>query len=95
MLDALGSRPDAALAGATSYLRLFGATAGGCMLAGEALAAARQGNGGTGGGADKPGRTAIARFFAENIAVAAPALADIVTEAADGVLEATPGIAAT
>jgi acyl-CoA dehydrogenase len=90
MLDSLGSRPDAALAGATSYLRLFGTTAGGCMLAGEALAAARQAN----GGVDKPGRIAIARFFAENVAVAAPALADIVTEAADGVLKATPGIAA-
>jgi acyl-CoA dehydrogenase len=95
MLDALASRPDAALAGATSYLRLFGTTAGGCMLAGEALAAARQANGAVDGGADKPGRIAIARFFAENVAVAAPALADIVTEAADGVLEATAGIAAT
>ncbi len=63
---ALASRPDAALAGATPYLRLFGTTAGGCMLAGEALAAARQAN----GGVDKPGRIAIARFFAENIAVA-------------------------
>jgi acyl-CoA dehydrogenase len=91
MLDALASRPDAALAGATSYLRLFGTTAGGCMLAGEALAAARQAN----GGVDKPGRIAIARFFAENVAVAAPALADIVTEGADGVLKATLGIAAT
>ena len=75
----------------TSHIdNLFGTTAGGCMLAGEALAAARQAN----GGADKPGRVAIARFFAENVAVAAPALANIVTEAADGVLEATPGIAA-
>jgi hypothetical protein len=60
------------------------------MLAGEALAAARQAN----GGVDKSGRIAIARFFAENVAIAAPALADIVTEGADGVLKATAGIAA-
>ena len=32
---------DAALAGATPYLRLFGHAAGGCMLADEALAATR------------------------------------------------------
>ncbi len=35
--------PNDALAGATPYLRLFGATLGGCKLAGEALAA--KGNG--------------------------------------------------
>ena len=54
---------DAALAGATPYLRMFGHAAGGCMLAEQALAAARE----TGDGA---ARTALTRFFAENIAVA-------------------------
>ncbi len=88
LLEALASKPDAALAGATTYLRLFGTTAGGCMLAAEALAAARHAD----GAADKPGRIAIARFFAENVAVGAPALAQIVTEGADGVLNATAGI---
>ena len=88
LLEALASNPDAALAGATTYLRLFGTTAGGCMLAAEALAAARHAD----GAADKPGRIAIARFFAENVAVGAPALAQIVTEGADGVLNATAGI---
>ena len=63
------TNPDAALAGATPYLRLFGTAAGGCMLADEALAASRLAD----GAADKPGRVAIARFFAENIAVQAPA----------------------
>jgi hypothetical protein len=87
LLATLSTNPDAALAGATSYLRLFGATAGGCMLAAEALAAARQAD-----GADKPGRIAIARFFAENIAVQAPALAEIVTEGADAALTGTAGI---
>ena len=48
---------DAALAGATPYLRLFGHAAGGCMLADEALAASRAGDG--------AGRVALARFFAE------------------------------
>jgi hypothetical protein len=90
LLGALATNPDAALAGATSSLRLFGATAGGCMLAAEALAAARRA--GEDGAADKPGRVAVARFFAENVAVQAPALAQIVTEGADSVLTATAGI---
>jgi acyl-CoA dehydrogenase len=88
LLATLPTNPDAALAGATSYLRLFGTTAGGCMLAAEALAAARQAD----GAADKPGRVAIARFFAENVAVQAPALAEIVTEGADAALTGTAGI---
>jgi acyl-CoA dehydrogenase len=88
LLGTLGSNPDAALAGATSYLRLFGTTAGGCMLAAEALAAARHAD----GAADRPGRIALARFFAENIAIQAPNLADVVTESADSVLNGTAGI---
>ena len=36
---------DAALAGATPYLRLFGNAAGGCMLAEDALASLRAGDG--------------------------------------------------
>jgi acyl-CoA dehydrogenase len=90
LLGALATDHDAALAGATSYLRLFGATAGGCMLAAEALAAARRA--GEDSAADKPGRIAIARFFAENVAIQAPTLAQIVTEGADSVLTATAGI---
>jgi hypothetical protein len=92
ILAALDTRPDAALAGATTYLRLFAAAAGGCMLADEALAAARQGA--AGDGADRPGRIAIARFFAENLAIQAPALARIVTESADAALSADAGIGA-
>ncbi len=37
--------PEAALAGATPYLRLFGNAAGGCMLAEQALASLRSGDG--------------------------------------------------
>jgi acyl-CoA dehydrogenase len=98
LLAALATKPDAALAGATTYLRLFASAAGGCMLAGEALAAARQdsanGDSENGNGADRPGRIAIARFFAENLAVQAPALARIVTTGADAMLAASAGIGA-
>src|ERR1700683_3088236 len=39
LLEPVTSAPNEALAGATPYLRLFGSTLGGCMLANEALAA--------------------------------------------------------
>ena len=55
---------NAALAGATPYLRLFGHAAGGCMLAEQALAALRDSG-------DGAARVALTRFFAENIAVQA------------------------
>ncbi len=95
LLKALTTKPDAALAGATTYLRLFASAAGGCMLAGAALAAARQeGGDGKGDGAGKAGRIAIARFFAENLAVQAPALMRVVTQGADAMLAASAGIGA-
>jgi hypothetical protein len=74
------SSPDA-LAGATPYLRLFGNAAGGCMLADQALAALRD-NG------DAAARTALARFFAENIAVQASGLERNVTEGAQSITNA-------
>jgi acyl-CoA dehydrogenase len=77
---------EAALAGATPYLRLFGQTAGGCMLAEQALAALRA-NG------DGAGRTALARFFAENIAVQAAGLERGITEGADSVTGAQAALA--
>jgi acyl-CoA dehydrogenase len=91
MLARLPSAPDAALAGATPYLRLFGLAAGGAMLAEEALAASRHADAGV---ADKPGRVAVARFFAENLAAPAPALARIVIAGADAVIASTAGIGA-
>ncbi len=71
---------DAALAGATPYLRLFGGAAGGCLLAEQALAALRAGDGAA--------RVVLARFFAENIAVQASGLERSVTAGADSVLQA-------
>jgi acyl-CoA dehydrogenase len=88
----LGSQRDnleAALAGATPYLRLFGLAAGGALLAEEALAAVRL----AGNGADAAGRVAIARFFAENLAVQAGSLERTVVEAADSVNDADAALA--
>src|SRR6185312_386031 len=76
---------DAALAGATPYLRLFGNTAGGCLLAEQALAALRAGDGAA--------RTALARFFAENIAVQANGLERSVTEGGDSIVNAAAALA--
>ena len=76
---------DAALAGATPFLRLFGNAAGGCMLAEEALASLRAGDG--------AGRTTLARFFAENLAVQASGLELSVIEGADSITGAQAALA--
>jgi acyl-CoA dehydrogenase len=83
------NNPEPALAGATPYLRLFALATGGALLAQEALAAKRL----TGEGGDAAGRTAIARFFAENLAVQAGALERTVVEAADSVNGADAALA--
>jgi 3-(methylsulfanyl)propanoyl-CoA dehydrogenase len=75
----LEKRPEAALAGATPYLRMFGNAAGGCMLAEEALVALRLSNG------DAAARISIARFFAENLSVQAASLERAVIDGADSV----------
>ncbi|OXS99556.1 acyl-CoA dehydrogenase [Notoacmeibacter marinus] len=62
---------ETALAGATPYLRQFGLTAGGCYLARGA------GNG------DDEARTALARFFAENLLGETSTLKDRVMAGAD------------
>jgi acyl-CoA dehydrogenase len=77
---------DAALAGATPYLRLFGLTAGGCLLANEALGARRRGE-------EAAPRLALARFFAENFAVQAQALERTIVEGAPGLLGADAALA--
>jgi acyl-CoA dehydrogenase len=80
LLEKLASAPNDALAGATPYLRLFGATLGGCNLAGEALAARN-----VDGGDSSKRYTTLARFFAENISVQAGALERAVIDSADAV----------
>jgi acyl-CoA dehydrogenase len=84
LLAQLETSPQNALAGATSYLRLFGNTTGGCMLAEEALAALRLGN----SAARSSERVALARFCAENIVVQSGGFAAAVTEAADSITTA-------
>lgn len=80
LLERMATAPNDALAGATPYLRLFGATLGGCMLANEAMAARNV------EGAGDPARyTTLARFFAENISVQAGALERTVIDGADSV----------
>ncbi|RTM03121.1 MAG: acyl-CoA dehydrogenase [Bradyrhizobiaceae bacterium] len=82
LLERVTSAPNEALAGATPYLQQFGATLGGCLLAAEALAAKGDGL------ADAPRYVSLARFFAENITVQAPALERTVTESAESVAAA-------
>jgi acyl-CoA dehydrogenase len=81
LLERVTSAPNDALAGATPYLRLFGSTLGGCMLAGEALAARDLGE----GNGDPQRYVTLARFFAENISVQAAALERTVIDSAEAV----------
>src|SRR5207244_6162443 len=81
LLERVTSRPNDALAGATPYLRLFGSTLGGCMLATEALAMRDLGE-----AAGDPQRyITLARFFAENISVQAGSLERTVIDSAEAV----------
>ena len=81
MMASLEKDVDQALAGATPYLRLFSLAAGGCLLAQQALAALRLNS-------EAGARVALARFFAENIAVQAGALERSIVEGGSAVLAA-------
>ncbi len=86
MLTHLKKDLDQALAGATPYLRLFSIAAGGCLLAQQALAALRLNS-------EAGARVALARFFAENIAVQAGALERSIVEGGAAVLGADVALA--
>jgi len=86
LLGRVAKDTDAALAGATPYLRLFGLATAGCLLARQALGAARDGE-------DAAQHTALARFFAENFAVQAGSLERTVIDGAPGVLGADVALA--
>ena len=73
------NRPDAALAGATPYLRLFGLAQGAACLASEALAARAALKAGE-TDPSHAGRIALARFFTENLLPAAEGLAQVVID---------------
>jgi hypothetical protein len=72
MLGWLAKEPDSALAGASSYLRLFGLTLGGACLAKAGLAAQAMAKAGDAG---ELSRVALARFYAEKLLPVAPGLA--------------------
>jgi acyl-CoA dehydrogenase len=93
LLAELENNVDRALAGATPYLRLFAETAGGCMLADEALVSTRRK--GTSNGSDTARRITIARFFAENLSVHAGALERAVMEGGDDVASWDAALAET
>ncbi len=86
--DTLPQNPDSAMAAAVPYLRLFGLAAGGVYLAKGALAATREGAGD--GHSIAPQAIAVARFFAETLATAAPGLKDSVVDGAGATLMLTP-----
>ena len=74
---AAGNQPEAALAGATPYLRLFALAQGAAGLAEAALAASAAAAAGDTDPAH-PARIALCRFFAENVATAARGLEESV-----------------
>lgn len=82
LAGAVKTSPAEALAGATPYLRLFALARGATLLEKGARAARREGD------HNAARYEALARFFAKNIAVAAPGLAKMVMEGAASTLGA-------
>jgi acyl-CoA dehydrogenase len=78
LMSRLEKEPDAVLAGATPYLRLFGTALGGCKLADMALAAMR-----SAAGDDAAPHIAQTRFFAANMAALGGGIASAVMDGAD------------
>jgi len=89
MLAALETRPNAAAAGCAPYLRAWGLTLGGWLLARGALAARSMAVAGAADRGFLDGRVAAARFFAEQMLPQAPALA-VAAIAGDELLYAIP-----
>ncbi|MDP3545597.1 MAG: acyl-CoA dehydrogenase [Phreatobacter sp.] len=83
LLEALKSDPADAQAGATPYARLFGLALGGTSLAEKALKARANGT----AEAARAEATGLARFFAENLATAAPGLGASVTSGGKAVVD--------
>jgi len=78
-----GSHADDVAAGATPYLRMFGVTLGGWLLAKQAVAARARLAAGEGDPAFLNAKVATARFFAEQMLPAATALLGPVTRGAE------------
>ncbi len=86
LVSRLETDPNAALAGATPYLRLFGIALGGCKLADIALGTVRAGD-----GEDASSRIAQTRFFAANMATLAGGYASAVMDGIDA-LDGAAGV---
>jgi 3-(methylthio)propanoyl-CoA dehydrogenase len=78
-----GDRLADTAAGATPYLRMFGLTLGATLLARQAAEAVRRLEAGEGDPAFLKAKIATARFFAEQLLPAAPALLGPITRGAD------------
>lgn len=83
MLGNEGDQLRDTAAGATPYLRMFGLTLGGTLLARQALEAARRLEQGEGDPAFLRAKIATARFYAEQLLPAAAALLGPITRGAD------------
>jgi butyryl-CoA dehydrogenase len=88
MLGALRTAPADALSGAAPYARLFALAQGGVALADIALAAHTEANAG-GTAASLKARMAVMRFFAEQLAPAAPGL-EAAVQAGSAALDDAP-----
>jgi hypothetical protein len=86
LVSRLEKDPNAALAGATPYLRLFGIALGGCKLADIALGTVRAGD-----SEDASSRIAQTRFFAGNMATLAGGYASAVMDGIDA-LDGAAGV---
>jgi acyl-CoA dehydrogenase len=93
LLAELGVRPEAALAGASPYLRLLAVAAGGCALAEEAMAACRV-EATAGNAAHRDAAITVARFFADHVAITGVSLERAVVEGSDVVNAAEPALSA-
>ena len=87
LLRTLDDAPAAAFAGATPFLRLFALARGATLLVKGAKVAHATGD------ANASRYGALARFFAENVAVAAPGLAKCVIDGAASVTDAKAALA--
>jgi len=82
LLGAIADDPNAGAAGASPYLRMFGMTVGGYLIAKGGLAAARMAGNGDADGPFLAGRVATARFYGEQLLPQVPALLPSITAGA-------------
>ena len=90
LLEAMAQDPNAVAAGATPYLRMFGMTVGGYLIAKGALAAAAQLGEADADASFLSGRIATARFYCEQLLPQAAALLPSVTGGSEPIFALGP-----